>query len=186
MEKFIRQIQNFVPEAQIKPSDLEPFCVPISLRKDDVLLSLGNVCKHYYFVNEGVLRIFYLFEGKEFTNWVAFENYFFTELESYTSGKSSQYEIVATEKTEVLKIHKDKVDFLFEHYDWWRKFLFVNHQETVLNLIKVIQSFQAQSATDRYEELFRYPAFLQKIKQKDLATMLGITRYSLSRLRGKK
>lgn len=133
-----------------------------------------------------MVKISYIVDDEWITSWVAFENYFFTELESYASDTASHYQMTATESTEILQIHKKNVDFLTEKHSWWQKFMFLNHQQTIINLIKVIESFQSQSAQMRYENLFHFPYFLQKIKQKDLATMLGITPYSLSRLRGKK
>ena len=52
--------------------------------------------------------------------------------------------------------------------------------------METIELFQRQSAKKRYEALFSFPAFIQKVKQKDLATMLGMTKYSISRLKSYK
>ncbi|MDO4230394.1 MAG: Crp/Fnr family transcriptional regulator [Capnocytophaga sp.] len=184
MQKFINQIRKSVPDSQVEISDLENFCTVKSLQKNEILLEMRAVCNYYYFVNQGALRFFYFDEkGEEHTSWVAFENYFFTELESYSQKISSQYTVIATEETEVLQIHRSDMDLLFEKYDWWRKYLFFNQEETILNLIKVIQSFQTLSAKDRYEELFDFPDFIKKIKQKDLASMLGMSKYAISRLK---
>ncbi|WP_172914762.1 Crp/Fnr family transcriptional regulator [Capnocytophaga canis] len=184
MEKFIDYIQSLVPNCSVAPLDLEDFFSLKSLAKGEILLSMGSICKHYYFVNQGVLKIYYFNDlGEERTSWVAFEGYFFTELESFTKGTPSQYEIIATETTEVLQIHKAHIDLLIEKYDWFAKFLFYNQQETILNLTKIIELFQNQSAKDRYKALFSHPDFIQKVKQKDLASMLGMSKYSMSRVR---
>ncbi|GIZ16245.1 Crp/Fnr family transcriptional regulator [Capnocytophaga catalasegens] len=184
MDKFINYIQSVISDTQIENSHLEKFCVAKSLNKSDILLDIGQICNYYYFVNQGVLRFFYFTEdGKECARWVAFGNYFFTETESYLKAVPSQYGIIATEKTEILQIHKNHIDFLIEKYDWFAKFLFYNQQETILNLTKVIESFQNQSIKDRYEELFKYPDFIQKVKSKDLASMLGMSKCSISRIK---
>jgi len=180
MQKFIDYIQSAVPDSLIEKSDLEEFCRSKSLKKGEVLLSMRSVCKHYYYVNRGVLRIYYFNDAaEERTGWIAFEDYFFTELESFTRGTPSQYEIIATEATEILQIHKNHMDLLIERYDWFSKFLFYNQQETILNLTKVIELFPNHSVKDRYEELFKYPDFIKKVKQKDLASMLGMSKYSI-------
>lgn len=184
MQKFIDYIQSAVPDSLIEKSDLEEFCTSKSLKKGEVLLSMGSVCKHYYYVNRGVLRIYYFNDAaEERTGWIAFEDYFFTELESFTRGTPSQYEIIATEATEILQIHKNHMNLLIEKHDWFSKFLFHNQQETILNLTKVIELFQNHSVKDRYEELFKYPDFIKKVKQKDLASMLGMSKYSISRVK---
>lgn len=86
MEKLVNYIQTTISDSSIKTSDLEDFFTSKSLRKDQMLLPMGSVCKHYYFVNQGALRIFYFDKnGDEHTSWVAFEGYFFTEMESFTS-----------------------------------------------------------------------------------------------------
>ena len=134
MQKFIDYIHSAVPDSLIEKLDLEEFCISKSLKKGEVLLSMGSVCKHYYYVNRGVLRIYYFNDAaEEHTGWIAFEDYFFTELESFTRGTPSQYEIIATEATEILQIHKNHIDLLIERYDRFSKFLFYNQQETILN-----------------------------------------------------
>ncbi|MDO4779338.1 MAG: Crp/Fnr family transcriptional regulator [Tissierellia bacterium] len=184
MEKLINYIQTLVPNCPAIPSDLEDFCTLKSLAKNEVLLQMGGVCKHYHYVNQSVLKIYYYNDlGEERTSWVAFEGYFFTELESFTKATPSPYEIIATEATEILQIHKNHIDLLIEKYDWFAKFLFHNQQETILNLTKVIELFQNHSVKDRYEELFKYPDFIQKVKQKDLASILGMSKYSMSRMK---
>ena len=187
MQKFINHIQSTVPDRRIEKSDLEEFCISKSLKKGDVLLSMGTVCRHYYYVNRGVLKVYYFNDAaEERTGWIAFEDYFFSELESFTRGTPSRYEIVATEATEILQIHKNHIDLLIERHDWFSKFLFYNQQETILNLTKVIELFQNHSVKDRYEEVFKYPDFIKKVKQKDLASMLGMSKYSISRVKSSK
>ena len=121
-----------------------------SVAKDALLLDFGQVCEHYYFVNKGALRIFFYDEGEEYTSWIAFENYFFTEQNSYINCLPSRYAITAIEETEVLKIHKQQMHSLLQNSYEWQQF------------------------------------FIQKVKQKDLATMLGMTKYSISRLKSYK
>ena len=155
MEKLIAYIQKTIPKLKIEEKLLGEVFQKEVLTKDALLLNFGQVCEHYYFVNKGALRIFFYDDnGEEYTSWIAFEDYFFTEQFSYTNSLPSRYAITAIEETEVLKIHK--------------------------------QLFQRQSAKERYEALFSFPAFIQKVKQKDLATMLGMTKYSISRLKSYK
>ena len=116
----------------------------------------------------------------------AFEDYFFTEQFSYTNSLPSRYAITAIEETEVLKIHKQQMHSLLQNSYEWQQFFIQNEQQTILRLMETIELFQRQSAKKRYEALFSFPAFIQKVKQKDLATMLGMTKYSISRLKSYK
>ena len=184
-DKLIKQIKELIPDIGINTAELEKCFRSRVLRKDDTLLSFHSVCRYYYFVNKGSLRIFFLESGQEYTSWFAFENYFFTELESYTHQTFSNYSIVAIEETEILEISKNDMENLLSKFDWWKNFLLFSQQKTILKLTEAVKSFQAQSARERYEDLFSYPDFIQRTKQKDLSTMLGITRHSLSRIKKK-
>lgn len=185
MDKLITQIKRLHPNIDLSGIGLGNWFRSRQLRKNETLLSFNSKCRHYYFVNKGCLRIFSLEDGQEYTSWFAFDNYFFTELESYTHQTSSNYSIIATEETEILEIGKNDMDDLLSKFNWWKDYLLSSQQQTVLKLIEAIKSFQTQSAKERYENLFNYPDLIQRTKQKDLSTMLGISRHSLSRLRKK-
>ena len=71
----------------------------------------SDKCVNIITCKQRVLRIFFYDDnGEEYTSWIAFENYFFTEQFSYTNSLPSRYAITAIEETEVLKIHKQQMD----------------------------------------------------------------------------
>ena len=85
MEKLIAYIQKTIPKLKIEEKLLGEAFQKEVLTKDALLLDFGQVCEHYYFVNKRALRIFFYDDnGEEYTSWIAFENYFFTEQFSYT------------------------------------------------------------------------------------------------------
>lgn len=90
-DKLIEQIKEQNPNLDINKTELAACFRSRQLGKNETLLSFHSVCRRYYFVNKGSLRIFFLKNGEEYTSWFAFENYFFTELESYTNQNFSQY-----------------------------------------------------------------------------------------------
>ena len=80
MEKLIAYIQKTIPKLKIEEQILREVFQKEVLTKDTLLLDFGQVCEHYYFVNKGALRIFFYDDnGEEYTSWIAFKNYFFTE-----------------------------------------------------------------------------------------------------------
>lgn len=185
IDKLTKQIINQKPNLNLGEVELEKYFQPRRLDKNETLLSFHSVCRHYYFVNKGSLRVFFIKDGQEYTNWFAFENYFFTELESYTNQTCSKYCIVANEKSEILEISKSNMDYLLTNFSWWKDFLMFSQQQTIVKLTEQIAVFQSKTAKKRYEELFDHPEFIQRTKQKDISSMIGITRYSLSRIRKK-
>ncbi len=157
-----------------------------TIEKNSYLLKTGQFCDSYYFIDSGALRIYTRLNDKEITSWFAFKDYFFTELESYATKKQSRFNIKALEKTTVLYISRKLMDTYMDKYPKWAEFVRKTWELSFVKLQQVVLSFQAQSAEERYEDLFKHPDFIQKTKQEDLATMLGITKFSLSRLRRKK
>lgn len=185
LNRSINETLNIEIKAD-EASDLASYFKRTHIKKGDTLLKLNQICRHYFYVETGALRVYFIEDGQEFTSWFAFENYFFTELESYLTTSPTKYEIVAIEACHVLEISKHNMENLLIKYKWWQDFFVATQQQTILKLIETIKSFQTLSATDRYNDLFKHPEFLQRITQKDLSTMLGVTRYSLSRIRKNK
>ena len=58
----------------------------ITLNKNELLLTQGNVCRHLYFLEKGALRGFYNLDGKEITHWFGFEKDFVTSFHSFITG----------------------------------------------------------------------------------------------------
>jgi CRP/FNR family transcriptional regulator, anaerobic regulatory protein len=156
------------------------------LEKDTYLIKAGQYCDSYYFVVEGILRIYTEINDKEITSWFAFKDYFFTELESYVSKSQTRFNIQAIEKCEVFYIQRKSMDTLSLKYPKWNEFIRKIWELSFIKLQQVVLSFQTQTAGERYEDLFNHPHFIQKTKQRYLASMLGITKSSLSRLRRKR
>ena len=109
------------------------------------------------FCKQGCFEGLLYTRGEEHTSWFAFENYFFTELESYINDTFSNYCIIAVEECEILEISKSNIDGVFSKYKWWQEFLLFTQQQTILKLIETIKSFQTLSANDRYQDLFKHP-----------------------------
>jgi CRP/FNR family transcriptional regulator, anaerobic regulatory protein len=186
MKTLTNHIKNVVSISDNELMDIINSFQTKTLKKDSYLLKTGQFCDSYYFIDDGALRIYTTLNDKEITSWFAFKNYFFTELESYANKTQSRFNIKAIEKTTVFYISRKLMDSYIDKYPKWGEFVRKTWEFSFVKLQQVVLSFQAQSAEERYEDLFKHSNFIQKTKQEDLATMLGITKFSLSRLRSKK
>jgi CRP/FNR family transcriptional regulator, anaerobic regulatory protein len=157
-----------------------------TIEKNSYLLKAGQTCDSYYFVDNGAFKIYTIIDDKEITSWFAFKDFFFSELESYSAKSPSRFNIQAIEKSTVFYISRKTMDSFIDKYPKWGDFARKTWEFSFIKLQQVVLSFQTQSAEERYEDLFKYPDFIQKTKQVDLASMIGITKYSLSRLRRKR
>ncbi|HRF27894.1 MAG TPA: Crp/Fnr family transcriptional regulator, partial [Ferruginibacter sp.] len=137
-----------------------------------------------YFITNGLARIFYLKDGIDVTESFAFEQQIIVRVESLFTGKPSRKGIQVLEDSDITAIDANA---LFELYDrfpdierLFRKIFEASHVETVHR----IESIQFHTADERYRELLEEaPDLLKRVPLKYIASYLGITQSSLSRIR---
>ncbi|MBP6398660.1 MAG: Crp/Fnr family transcriptional regulator [Saprospiraceae bacterium] len=155
-----------------------------SYNKNDIIQNIGSRCKTIYFVEGGCARIFYFKDGNDITEHFSFENELIVRAESLFTGKPTSKGIQAIDKSIILSIDSESLFELYnQHHDIERLFRLLFEKEYV-NTVKRVESLQFKSAKERYIELFETTDYVQKIPLKYIATYLGITQVSLSRIRG--
>lgn len=154
-----------------------------SLEKNAYLLREGEVCRDIVFVQEGCLRLFYISKDIETSVWFSFKGSSAIEISSFISGRPSSYFLQAIEDSEVLVLPKAELNKLYDTYPQMQEMMKNFLEDVVLNLINRFTSLQRDSAETRYRDLLAKPDYLQKIPQKYLASFIGVTPTSLSRIK---
>lgn len=159
----------------------------LKTKRNQILLREGEICKEYYFVNKGCLRLFTCHnEGVETTRYFAFEGAFGTALPSLIE-QTPAFEFVQTiERSELLKI--SRVSF-FHLVDTVPQFAGVYRQILERGFItaqKRIYGFQGFDAVEKVKWVMQYqPDFLVRVSNKMAASYLGLTPSTLSRTKAK-
>ncbi len=153
------------------------------IKKGELLLLQGQVCRHIFFVSKGCLRLYYIADGIETTVWFSFENNSAIELSSFLSEDPSDYFIEAIEDSEILSLSKSELTKLYEKHPEIEGIIRVFWEDVILNLLKRFTALQKDTAEKRYLNLMNHPQYLQRIPQKYLASYIGVTPTSLSRIR---
>jgi len=161
--------------------------LPKKLRKRQFLLQEGDVCKYQAFVEKGVLRSYRVDEkGTDHILQFALEGWWAADLSSYITGEASLFNIEALEDSELLLLSKPSWDTLmerlpkFEHY-----FRIIIQNHLVATQKRLIQS-HTETAEEMYLKFVQaYPACIQRIPQHMIASYIGISRETLSRLRNR-
>ncbi len=154
-----------------------------TVKKNEFLLRQGSVCKDIIFVQEGCLRLYYLAEHVEISVWFAFKHSSAIEMYSFISEKPSDYFLQAIEESTVWYLPKKELIQIHEQYPVMQEIMRNFWEDVILNLIERFTALQRESAEQRYLELLKKPVFLNKIPQKYLASFIGVTPTSLSRIR---
>ena len=155
------------------------------VKKNDYLLREGQVCKDVIFVQKGCLRLYNVSKDIETSVWFSFEHTSAIEIASFISGQPTSYFIQVIEDSEVLFLPKVELNKLYQTYPKMQEMMKNFLEDVVLNLITRFTSLQRDSAEQRYIDLLNKPDYLQKIPQKYLASFIGVTPTSLSRIRRK-
>ncbi|MEP5611918.1 MAG: Crp/Fnr family transcriptional regulator [Cyclobacteriaceae bacterium] len=154
-----------------------------SIEKNHHLFRQGDTCKDLVFVKKGCLRLYYLKDGIEISVWFAFQHSSAVELYSFISGNPSEYFLQAIEDSEVLFLPKTELNELYQGQPKMQEMMRNFWEDVILNLINRFTALQKDSAEERYLDLLDKPTYLDKIPQKFLASFIGVTPTSLSRIR---
>lgn len=155
------------------------------LRKKQFLLEEGEPCTHECFVNSGCLRMYKLNEkGQEHLIQFAVADWWIGDQYSFLTGDPSGFFIDALEASDVLLIEKQKLEQLYEQVPRFERFFRIAFQNSYVALQRRILAGLSQTAEEKYLDFIkRYPDLEQKIPQYQVASYLGITPESLSRIR---
>jgi len=154
-----------------------------TVKKGELLLSHGQICKEIYFIKNGCLRLYYIADGVEITVWFSFEDNSAIELSSFLSGDPTEYFIEAIEDTEFLSLNKSDLLNLYTYYPEMESIMRSFWEDVILNLLQRFTALQKDSAEKRYLHLASQEKYMQRIPQKYLASYIGVTPTSLSRIR---
>jgi CRP-like cAMP-binding protein len=163
------------------------FLLEKKISKRDLFLKEGKVCNYTGFVNTGCFRTFTRDdEGNENVTRFAIEDYWIGDLYSYLTGDVSAYNIEATLDSTVLMIHKNDMEKVYEKVPKFERFFRIIVQRGYIALEKRFSIDLNSSALQKYENLLqKFNDIELRVSQKHIASYLGITPESLSRIKKK-
>jgi CRP-like cAMP-binding protein len=151
--------------------------------RNAIIQEIGTTCRTVYIVRSGIARIFYFKDGIDITEHFAFEDELIVRAESLFTGLPTRKGIQAIDRTVLKAVDSQKLFALFDaHHDLERMFRHLIEREYV-NTVRRIENLQFMSARERYLELMKNTDYVKRIPLKYIASYLGITQVSLSRIR---
>ncbi len=156
------------------------------INKGDFFLKANNYCNQLGFVENGLFRIFALTPDKEITQWISSNGYFITDLASLIFENPARWNIQALVDSEIYIISKEDYKNLKNIIPEWLVLekLFITRCFTTME--DRIFSLLSLSAEERYHLLFEQnPALFNQVPLQYLASMLGMTPETFSRIRKK-
>lgn len=180
---FLKEISPISSESE---QSLQSISSVVTVKKQKDLQPIGHTCRTIYFIKKGIARIYYYKDGNDVTEYFAFENDMIIRAESLFTGKPSQKGIQALEDTQFISIPSHKLFRFFEHHRDLERLFRRIVENAYVNTINRMESIQFHSAEERYKNLITEGReMLQRIPLKYIASYLGITQVSLSRIRAR-
>ncbi|MFK7786746.1 MAG: Crp/Fnr family transcriptional regulator [Crocinitomicaceae bacterium] len=158
-----------------------------NLEKGEVVVREGQYSKKAYFILQGCSRSYYMKDGKDVSDWFAFEGEFVSPIVSFFSDKPNPHYIEFLEDSLAIEFTKDTIDMLSKKYRNFEQIITSTVTETMLNLCERLYYTQFTKAEERYEHLLSiHPDITNRISLTHIASYLGITLETLSRIRSAK
>ncbi len=156
---------------------------PLHLKKGDILLKEGQICNHIWFLEQGFLRFFIWKDGEAISKFFTLAPYTFTSQRSFNLRQPTKENIEVLEDSIIWEIGFDDNQKLMQipsYNTFVRKLI----QEVQHFTEQIMESLQNKTAEERYRVILeKNPKFMQRVSLKHLASFLGITPQSLSRIR---
>ena len=184
MQSLVTAVQKY---ATLKQGVLQAFISAFTVEtyeKDEHIIEANQYCRKLWFINKGVLRTYYYQNGKDITAWIYPQKYFVTQWSSFYYDNPTTDSIQAIAPTELLVITKTELNKLYDTYPELNLFGRKMMEEMTAFVDYIQHGFMFTEAKERYDNLIAiYPDILQVANLGHIASMLGMTQETLSRIR---
>jgi CRP-like cAMP-binding protein len=184
---FINFVERFVPLDDTIRTALGKVSHRIQVPAHTFLVREGDIVQYFNFIEKGSARIFYEHAGKDYIGWFSFDNSPALSYHSFITQKPSLNNVEVLEDATVIRIARNDLFDLYERFKPMERFGRLFSEWLYCNFVERTYSLQILSAKERYEFLIQHqPELFRRVPMGHIASYLGISQETLSRIRAKK
>ena len=178
--KFIRYFNELDTETE---QAIRNSFVKQVLKKGTLIAEEGKICSKAYFIESGLIRRFYLYEGLDITKWFYFTGQWVTSMSSFFEQKPSLEYLQVCEKTIVYSLTYEDDQKLLKYLPYMN--FHIKQLRLYASLLNEFHhQFKLMNAQEKYAYMLKYfPEIIQKAKLKHIASIMDISQETLSRVR---
>lgn len=187
-ELLIKNFSKYVTLTDEEKNIILSLFTPRKFRKHQYILQEGDLTRYETFIVKGLTRTYEVDDkGQEHIVQFGLEDWWIGDLYSFLTDSPTLYNIDCLEDTEVLQITKPDLERLYQEVPKIERHFRIMVQNAYIASVRRISSTMIKSAAERYQDFLRkYPQIHQRVPNHQVASYLGITPQSLSRIRGTK
>lgn len=155
-------------------------------KKNEMIINRGELCRHLFYINKGLIRYYYSVPPKELTFAVMGEDFWFTDYEAFMNDVSANIYAQALENCELFYISFDNLQDLYSKGLSFQRYGRIVTQERFLTLLMRDNMFKTTTPEERYLLMMKeYPTIFPRTPLKYVASLLNVEPATLSRIRKK-
>lgn len=187
MNDFITYCNQFSLLSQEATEDFKSRFKTKTFLKGGTISKEGEICNNLYFIDIGLVKLYYYHKGRFIILHFFSDNSVFTILDSFTNQSPAQFTTVALEDTSTTYVSNNDVEELCRKHHSFESLIRKLFSIALINELKRLKELFDNDATERYNIFINENNHLiQRISLGDVASYLGISQVSLSRIRSKK
>lgn len=184
MDELVKFFSRYV---ELDASDIDALVTNSTVYhwpKNNVILEEGQISKEFYFLSKGLVRSSYSGDNLEKTTYFYTEEMFVSSYRSFTQGVPAEHSLITIEDTDAIAFSPANAMALTQHSSKFETLARVIMEEELAAAQDIISAFVTLNAEERYLKLLKErPILLQQIPQYHIASYLGVSPETLSRIR---
>ncbi|MCI5080053.1 MAG: hypothetical protein MRY78_00090 [Saprospiraceae bacterium] len=187
MENLIRTICSTIPVSEASVEAFAQIGLFKQVVKNTIINRPSQSRVRMFFLESGIFRSYRLIDGVDYTHHFFTEHWFASDYQSYLLQQPGYLFIEALSEGSYFEFEKTALEDYFDRYPAYQKLGRIIAEKAYLKMVQRMVNFQTLPLKERYDHLIeQHPKLFQLVPQKHIASYLGVTQQSLSRIKAER